>query len=253
MINAGAVYDALDKYCDFNNQEPWDNSGLLVGDRRNKVTKIMVTLDITADVIEQARVKGAELIVSHHPVIFKPLKRLEPSDCVYMLAKYGIAAICAHTCLDAADNGVNDVLANILELTNVEKVESDETSTLLLRTGYLKSEYTPEDFAEYVGKKLSAKVSLTDGGRKIKKVMLCTGSGGEFFRDAAQHGCEALVTGEAGYHHMLDAQYMGVTIVAAGHFETENPIVDTLKEFFEEKFKGIEVIKAERKVPAKII
>ena len=253
MKTVGEIYDALDLYCDFKNQEPWDNSGLLVGDREQKVDKIMVTLDITADVINQAIEQGAQLIVSHHPVIFKPLKNLNPKDPAYMLAKFDIAAICAHTCLDAAKGGVNDVLADILKLHDVKAVESDETSTLLLRVGYTDKEYTPDEFSKFVGEKLNTKVLVSNADNNINKVMLCTGSGGEFFKDAKAHGCEALVTGEAGYHHMIDSAYLGVTLIAAGHFETENPIVDTLKEFFEDRFPEIKTIKANRQRPVDII
>ena len=253
MRTVGEIYDVLDTYCDFNNQEPWDNSGLLVGDRNQKVDKIMVTLDITSDVVIQAKQQGVQLIVSHHPVIFKPLKSLNTNDAVYMLAHFGIAAICAHTCLDAARGGVNDVLADILKLHDVEAVASKETSTMLLRVGFTDKEYSPEAFARYVGQRLHTKVLLSNADKNINKVMLCTGSGGEFFNDARLHGCQALVTGEAGYHNMIDSANLGVTLIAAGHFETENPIVDTLINFLQDKFAELETVKAYRKTPVEII
>lgn len=233
MADVGKIFDALNVFCPFEVHEPWDNVGLLVGERAAEVKKAAVVLDITADAVKQAHALGAQLIVSHHPVIFNAIKRLEPSDPVYLLASFNMNAVCAHTNLDCADGGVNDVLARLLELEKVQKVHSDEAETPILRMGELEKELSPEAFAHYVGEKLGCHVRFAGSGRKIKRVLLCGGAGGEFFADAAAESCEAIVTGEIKHHEFLGAAACGVTAVEAGHFETENPVVEVLKNYLE--------------------
>lgn len=240
MTDVGKIFDALNVFCPFEVHEPWDNVGILVGERAAEVRKAAVVLDITADAVKQAHVLGAQIVVSHHPVIFNAIKALEPSDPVYLLASFNMNAVCAHTNLDCADGGVNDVLARCLELENVEKVLSNEAQTPILRTGELKSELSTEAFARYVVEKLGCHVRFADGKRIIKKVMLCGGAGGEFFADAAAYGCEALVTGEIKHHEFLAASACGVTAVEAGHFETETPVVDVLKCYLEQAVPEVE-------------
>ena len=116
MAVVGDIYNALDAFCPFDVHEQWDNVGLLVGESSAQVTRAAVVLDITSDAVERAHEAGAQLIISHHPVIFHPIKNLGAHDPVYLLAKYGMNAICAHTNLDCADGGVNDVLAQGLKM-----------------------------------------------------------------------------------------------------------------------------------------
>lgn len=180
MAVVGDIYNALDAFCPFDVHEQWDNVGLLVGESSAQVTKAAVVLDITPDAVERAHEAGAQLIISHHPVIFHPIKNLGAHDPVYLLAKYGMNAICAHTNLDCADGGVNDVLAQCLGLENVRKIPSPNAGTMLLRAGELKEELSPKRFAELVSQRLCCHVRYCDGGRSIKRVALCGGAGGEF-------------------------------------------------------------------------
>ena len=149
-------------------------------------------------------------------------------------------AICAHTNLDCADGGVNDVLAQCLELENVRKIPSPNAGTMLLRAGELKEELSPKRFAELVSQRLCCHVRYCDGGRIIKRVALCGGAGGEFFSDALAFGCEALVSGDVAHHEFLGAAACGVTLVAAGHFETENPVVKTIFDYLEKTVAGVD-------------
>lgn len=252
MTTVGAVFDVLDGFCPFEQSEPWDNAGLLVGKRDFAVSKIAVSLDITAEIVEQAHQHGAELIVSHHPVIFHPLKNIEPDNPVYLLAKYGISAICAHTCLDCAHGGVNDVLAARLGLSNVQTIPTPQAQTPLLRAGELE-EMSAEVFAKYVSDKLNSHVFFADGGEKIKRAAVCGGAGGEFFSDAKVAGCQAFVTGEARHHELLEAAAVGITLVVAGHFETEVPVTDTLFNLLKEQIKDVEVIKLTEISPVRFI
>lgn len=214
--------------------EEWDNPGLLV-DAGSLVRRVLVTLDITPAVVEEAHRLGCQLVVSHHPVIFKPVRRLQSADAAFLLARYGISALCAHTNLDAAEGGVNDVLAGLLELEDVQPLEG------LGRVGDRDS-ISPAQLAEQVGKLLSAPVLLADAGHPITRVAVVGGSGGEFFEAAAQAGAQCLVTGEASHHHGLDALEQGVSLIVAGHFATEWPIVPEMARRLRQAFGELEVL-----------
>ena len=214
--------------------EEWDNPGLLV-DAGSLVRRVLVTLDITPAVVGEAHRLGCQLVVSHHPVIFKPVRRLQSADAAFLLARYGISALCAHTNLDAAEGCVNDVLAGLLELEDVQPLEG------LGRVGDRDS-ISPAQLAEQVGKLLGAPVLLADAGLPITRVAVVGGSGGEFFEAAARAGAQCLVTGEASHHHGLDALEQGVSVIVAGHFATEWPIVPEMARRLRQAFGELEVL-----------
>ncbi len=127
MITIGEIYDYIDGFAPFSTALGFDNAGLLVGSRNDTVEKILVALDVTPAVIEEARQQGAQLIVSHHPVIFQPLRRLSRDSIPYRLAQAGIGAVCAHTNLDMAQGGVNDCLGETLGLKNLSCFVAENT------------------------------------------------------------------------------------------------------------------------------
>ena len=144
-------YNYINKIAPFETQESWDNSGFLVGDGNREVTKVMLALDVTEPVLNEAAEKGANLIISHHPVIFGALKEIHPKNIAFLAAEKGIAVISAHTCLDIADGGVNDCLAAALALKNIKKVDDGEGLT---RIGELDSALSCIDFVKYVAEKI---------------------------------------------------------------------------------------------------
>lgn len=228
------IYDFIDSVAPFEKQCEWDNSGLLVGDPCREISKVGVVLDITSDAIKYAAERGIELIVSHHPVIFRPVKTFLEGDIPFMLAKNGISAICAHTSLDCANGGVNDALAEILGFKNpVPLTESGETS--MVRKVVI-NETEADALAMLVADRLSTGVQLADCGKTIDTVALCGGAGGSFLNAVAESGCDAFITGEARHHEFLAAYELGVTLISAGHFETENPVVAVLAERIRENF-----------------
>lgn len=228
------IFDYIDSIAPFKNQCEWDNSGILVGNPDLRISKIGVVLDITADAVKYAAANGIELIVSHHPVIFRPVKAFLDGDISYLLAKNGISAICAHTSLDCADGGVNDVLAETLGFKNPLPL-ADEGEAAMVRT--VTVEETDADvLAMLVADRLSTGVQVADCGKKISNVALCGGAGGDFIHAVAENGCDAFITGEAKHHEFLAAYELGVTLIAAGHFETENPVVGSLAEKIAENF-----------------
>ena len=225
------VYNYLDSRAPFATCEEWDNVGLLVGNPQQAVSGILVALDVTDSAINAAVATGANLIVSHHPVIFAPLKAIVGDSIPYRLAAAGIAVISAHTNLDRADGGVNDTLAALLGLTDV-RVANDG----VCRIGTLPQETTPTAFAKTVADTLGTAVRMSGDGA-IRTVAVCGGSGGDFI-DALTPYADAFVTGEVRHHEWLAAR--GITVIEAGHYATEVPVVDTLCRWLTEAY-GIAV------------
>ncbi len=228
------IYDFIDSFAPFNAQCEWDNSGMIVGESFKTVNKIAVVLDITPEAVKAAAEMNADLIVSHHPVIFRAVKRFTDNDPAFSLAKHGIAAICAHTSLDIAKGGVNDALAAALGFENAYPLtESGEAS--MVRVAEV-NDISAKDLAMLCTEKLSTGVRLADCGNKIRKVALCGGAGADFIEEVKNAGCDAYITGDVSHHEFLDAKALGLTLIAAGHFETENPVVAVIAQKLKENF-----------------
>lgn len=210
--------------------DEWDNIGLLVGAENDEVDKVLLALDITPEVVEDAHKIGAELIISHHPVIFEPLRYLTPDNAVYALAKYGIGGLCLHTNLDRAQQGVNTQLAKALGLKNTAFYPED-----YLLIGEPECEMTAEEFAAFVKEKLDApSVRFTDG--KVTKAAVSSGGGGGGVELCKEYGFDAFVTGEMKHHQYLWAVSHGIAAFDAGHFSTENVVIEPLKGMLEKAF-----------------
>ena len=214
----------------------WDNVGLLVGAEHEAVDKILLTLDITPAAVKEARDLGAGLIISHHPVIFDPLRSLMPDDPAYLLAKYGIAALCLHTNLDRAKQGVNTALADALGLKNTVFYPDDH-----LLIGEPEQPMEAERFAAFVKERLNApSVRFTNG--RVTKVAVSSGGGSEGVMLAKQYGFDAFVTGEMKHHHYLWAVSHGVAAFDAGHYSTENIVIEPLKKQLSDAFPDAQFI-----------
>jgi dinuclear metal center YbgI/SA1388 family protein len=241
------IYQYIDSFAPFQTQMSFDNCGLQTGNPQAEVHSVLLALDITPAVVEEAVQKKAQLIVSHHPVIFNPLRALTADTVPYQLAQHGIAAICAHTNLDLAPGGVNTCLAKRLMLSDVQPLAVDEPSGLAAALcGQTARSYSPNEFAAFVKKQLNCDgLFYTDGGRPIKKVGLCSGAGSDYLREAAEKGCQAFVTGEAKHHELHDAVNLGITLVAAGHYFTEDVVIEPLIQRLKSRFPGVLFQRAE--------
>lgn len=220
----------------------WDNVGLLVGSPDREAERVLVALDITEAVAAEAEEMGADLIAAHHPVIFHPLKTLTSRDpggrLVLRLARSGLSAVCMHTNLDAARGGVNDALAARLGLENFGPVSENGVA----RVGTLPRAVRLPAFLDHVKAALSPNgMRFADGGGTIQKVAVGGGACGDFLYEAAAMGCHAFVTADLKYNHFLDALALGLTVVDAGHFPTENVICPVLARHLREKFPQIQV------------
>lgn len=242
MSTVKDIYSFLDSVAPFSTSAPWDNTGLLIGSEEKEVKKVMLSLDVTGDVIDEAIKNNVDLVVTHHPLIFEGVKSVTSDTLLYKAVSSGISFIASHTCLDIAKDGVNDCLANVVGVKNITSVEED----VFLKIGEIE-EKTEEEFVSLLKEKLSCNVSYNSTGNKIKKVALCSGSGGDLWALAKEMKADALLTGEAKYHEFLDASFNDITIFACGHFETEIVVIDTLREKLEKEFKNIEFLKANQK------
>ena len=205
-----------------------------------KNINLQVNLKLLASLVLRASRIGAELIISHHPVIFKRLANLDFNSAVYLLCKFEIRALCAHTNLDVAPKGVNFWLAEKLSLLNPETLTYEENQPMGI-VGQLSREMEPEKFALHVKNSLNCKgLRYTAVNKKIKRVAVCSGSGGEFVGAAVQQKADAFVTGEIKHSQILKANEENLMIVDAGHYKTENVIIEPLKTELEKQFKDIE-------------
>lgn len=217
----------------------WDNDGLMCCPHpEREVRRVLVALDITAAVVEAAIAGKYDLIVSHHPLIFRPLKAIEPQNpvarkCISLLSA-GIAAMSFHTRLDAVEGGVNDTLAEALGLQNVLPFAGDDGAAIG-RVGELKSPMSVEEFAATVKRVTeAAAVSYTDVGIPVRRVALLGGSGSDDVLAAERAGADTYLSGEIAHHHMTDAPERGMNLISAGHFETEQPVTRRLSAMLSE-------------------
>lgn len=237
------IYDVIDDFAPFRTQESWDNSGFLVGDPDQEVRTIALALDVTMDTLAQAKEAGADLLVSHHPVIFHPLKNVRKGTPVYYAIENGISIISAHTCWDVAQGGVSDVLARLLGLRNIQEIVPNEDGICMLRCGKLAKPVPAEEFAEIVAETLHTVVRVSEPLEKIQTVAVCGGAGCSFLPDLAAHGdIDAFVTGDAKHNDFLDAIDDHIVLLAAGHYETETVSMPVLREHLKHDFPDLNYI-----------
>ena len=227
----------------------WDNVGLLCGSKSQPVTKILVALDPFENVCREAKEYGAELIITHHPLIYQPIKAVtddtEVGRCIQFLCRNGISAINAHTNLDCAAEGVNHRLATLLGLENIQVIDpmgTDEQGRPwgLLRCGQVQ-EQSLESFLATVKQQLGCDGLRYVGSSPVRKVAVGGGACGSDMMDAVRAGCDTFVTSDVKYNQFHDAQTLGINLVDAGHFHTENPIVAVLAEKLSAAFPAIDV------------
>ncbi|MBQ1351116.1 MAG: Nif3-like dinuclear metal center hexameric protein [Oscillospiraceae bacterium] len=233
-------------------QESYDNAGFLVGEPDASIEKILVALDVTLPVVEEAAKNGATLIVAHHPIIFQPVRRLTDADgtsrVIRALIQNGIGAICMHTNLDAAPGGVNDLLAEALGLQKTDVLlpagtTADGIPYGIGRVGFLQKPMTLSAYTEQVKQALHTKgLRFCDGGQQVFRVAVGGGSCGSLLSEVIALGCDTFVTGDVKYDVFLEAVAMGVNLIDAGHFPTENLICTQLVHWLQEAFPQVEVM-----------
>lgn len=240
MTTVKDIYNYIDAIAPFETAMDFDNVGILAGNPNAQVETVLLALDITPQVVKEAQNQNAQLIISHHPIIFKPLKALPSSSVPYLLAQADISAICAHTNLDLAEGGVNSCLASALGLLNQNLIEGKA-----MVIGTLPTPLKPKAFAEQVKTQLHCTgLRYTAGEKNIHTVAVSSGSGSDNIDAALSFGADALVTGEIKHSFILSAIQQGLMIVDAGHYRTEDVVIKPLIHKLGREFPKIEFKKS---------
>lgn len=232
------IYEKLSERIPEHLAEEWDNDGLMCcSDDQKEVERALVTLDVTEDIVDYAVAHGIDLIVSHHPLIFKPLKNVTEnshvSRKVIKLIKNDIAVMSFHTRADKVDGGVNDVLADILGIKNAVPFGEGD----LGRIGMLTEELNMEDFSYLLKGLLDCDgVKVADALIPVQKVAVVGGDGKSYVSAALKAGADTFVSGRIGYNVMAEAGEMGINLIEAGHFFTEQPIT----QFFQQQLNNLD-------------
>ena len=237
-------------YCKFDERFPreksceWDNDGLMCSpDTSREVKRALLTLDVTDGALEYAKENGCDLIVSHHPFVFRALSSVTPDN--YVAKKVisaltsGISVFSFHTRADCAEGGVNDILASQLGLCDTTPFGEGGMG----RVGTLKSAMPLSDFAERVKNALGCDAVSYAGEGEVRRVAVLGGDGKDFIPDAIQTGADTFVSGSISYNAFLDAPEMGINIVEGGHFHTENGILSAFEEIVREHCPEAEILK----------
>ena len=250
MVTVNAILQYMETLAPKAMKENWDNVGLLCGSAKQEVRKILVALDPFESVCKEAADWGADLLVTHHPVIFQPAKSVTDDDGVgralLQLIRSNISAINAHTNLDCTPGGVNDVLACKLGLTDVavmnpKGVNAEGMPWGLLRHGVVEPQAL-KDFLAHVKSSLGCDgLRYVDGGKDVHHVAVGGGSCAGALREVADAGCDTFVTADVRYNQFWDAAELGINLIDAGHFCTENPVVAVLAEKLQAQFSDVTV------------
>ena len=239
MRTLNEIYQYLCALAPLELQMDFDNSGFLVGHRNASVSKLLLALDITEDVVEEAIEKKVDLIISHHPVIFHKLSSVTDhglGDLVLQMAENGIAAVCMHTNLDIADGGVNDVLIRLLGADCECPLDENGCG----RVGMLVSPVPLTDFLELCKERLKANgLRYCDAGKDVRRIAVMGGAGADALYEAVEKGCDTYVTADVKYHQFLDAVRLGINLIDADHFSTENPIIPVLADKLRQAFPDV--------------
>ena len=249
MRTVGDILKFVETLAPRSMKESWDNVGLNCGRMDRPVTKILVALDPFTHVCRDAKELGADLLVTHHALIWKPgfITDMDTQGRnTLFLIENGIAHINAHTNLDQAPGGVNDVLAETLGLTNVAVLNPNGTDDQgrpwgLIHIGDVE-EQPLDTFLETVKSKLHCQgLRYVDGGKSVRKVAVGGGSCSGAMNEVAQAGCDTFVTADVKYNGFWDAMDLELSLIDAGHFHTENPVVAVLAEKIAAAFPDIQV------------
>lgn len=259
MTSLEAVCSTLAQMAPLRLAESWDNVGLLVGDRKAAVSRIMTCLTITPNVVEESIDRRADLIIAHHPLPFKSLQRITtdsvPGAMLWRLIGAGTAIYSAHTAFDSATGGINQMWAELLQLHSIEPLVPIEQSDQGLptageesvegsgRIGRLAEPATLGELIARAGDAVGATAARRVGpaDQPVSKIALACGSGGSFLPAARRRGCDAMITGEATFHTCLEAESLGVGLGLLGHYWSERFAMERLAEALTAEFPDLEI------------
>ena len=246
-VECKEIVSAMEKIAPTILAEEWDNSGFLIGNKNKQIEKILFALDATSEVIEEAIKVKADMIITHHPLIFKAVKSITNETLggrIYKLIQNDICLYCAHTNFDIVFGGTNDILAQKLGLKNIDILEVEKEyqgkKYGIGRIGILEKE---TEFLEYIDilknilglKRVNV---IGDLDRKIKKVALCTGSGSDYIEAAYKNNADLYISGDVRFHDGQKLQELNLCFADITHYHSENLAMPVLKEYLEKELKN---------------
>lgn len=235
MVTFDQIYRFLDERFPRSLSSDWDNDGIMLAPASPEVKRVLISLDVTASAAEYAEENGFNLIISHHPLIFKPLKSVQ-SPKLLSLIRGGIGVMSFHTRLDAGSGGVNDTLASLLELDSVTGFGPTGEAPAG-RIGILPAPMTVAEFTdELTGLLGCTAIEAAVCGTRIERLAILGGDGKDYYEAALATGADAYLTGSMSYNSLLDASEGGMSVFAAGHYQTEQPVCDSLAELLNDAF-----------------
>lgn len=246
-MNVKQLYDVLNEKIPPSLSCSWDNDGLMCcPDPEREVSRVLIALDVTGEVVDEAIDGGFDLVISHHPLIFHPIRSLTTDSGVgaklINLVRAGVSVMSFHTRLDAVADGVNDQLAEALGLIDVEVFE-DGDGTPLGRIGYLPENMEVCELATRIKSALATPAVMVSGcGKRADRVAVVGGEGKSFIGAAKAAGADTFVSGRLGYNNMVEAEELGINLIEAGHFFTEDPVCDRIAELVSAADGNIETV-----------
>lgn len=238
----------------------WDNSGVQIYTGREEIERVLICLEITEEVIKEAESKKAGMIITHHPLIFQSIKKIDTNEITgryaCRLIKSNICVYSAHLSFDNAGEGNNFYMAKLLRMENLKTPEieglregSKEPAELpCIITGELIRQMTPRETVKHITNALGlaeGQIRMVKGKRMIKKIGLCTGAGGGFLDYAIGEGCDLFITGDVKLHEAQKAKAEGISLIDAGHYGTEHIFAENFAKQLKEKTgKGLEIIES---------
>jgi len=256
MTSVAALCGFLERFAPLRLAEDWDNVGLLVGDRSQQVSRIMTCLTVTPETVAEAVRENVDMLITHHPAPFRPLKKITTDNTagrlLLDLIRAGVAVYSPHTCFDSAEDGINQQLAVGLGLTEIVPLQPEtiaaETSSseVVLGSGRWGKLPQPRSMSQLIAalKDFLAVDQLHligDETATVSKVAVACGAAGGFLSDAKRIGCELFVTGETNFHSCLEAESLGVQMLLPGHYATERFAVENLADTIGKEFDSVEV------------
>lgn len=257
MVTLNQIAELIEERAPLQTQEDWDNSGWqirLAGEAANgEIHRILVTLEISEDVVSEAVSEGVQLIVCHHPLIFGGLKKVDSNtvigNMVCQLVQKGISVYATHTPFDKCEGGNNDYLARLLGLVEIQPIAGDESG--ICRMGRLETLQTAWQIAEGFSVRTGQDrrnyrlAGDTVPDKLVKFIGMCTGAGSEFMSLAAAAGCDLYVTGDVKYHEAQHARELGLTLLDMGHFGSEQIFTENMAGILREALDGqVEVLES---------
>ncbi len=235
------LYNALEKMIPRELSCDWDNDGIMcLPEPSRSVKKILLSLDATADAVKYAADNGFDLIITHHPMIFRPIKSVTDERLVSLI-RAGVGVFSFHTRLDKVDGGVNTALAELLTLTDTERFGEDGLGVIGSVTPM-----TDREFILFAKEKLDTpKVDAVLDGKTVTRVAVVGGDGEHYIKDAVNAGADLYISGRLSYNDMTDAHAYGMSMCAAGHYHTENPVLDKLEKMIKDTDGSIKTEKFE--------